>query len=224
MINNSDIENATSRFFYFGMSSLAKSIIFRSESKILLAQRERILASISVYYSLFHLSIAAMYFCPQMMHKEQRDKLLKEIEQRSGGDPTEKITHKAVLNFLKDCQGKGLSSSCSKLLELAKNLREFVNYGPRITLDKPKIIFGSLKYQIEDIDDLVMNCDDVIITILSWVHINSPLGLGDVALEEVNVFFSKSDLLYINWCSEKAIIASQKFIKTIRTKFEQIGT
>jgi hypothetical protein len=110
-------------FSYNSFSSLAKAVVFRSLAHHALKAEERIGATIFAYYSLFHLVITLMYFCPSKMDPALRNKIHK--ARGSGGtDPSSVILHRDALQFAESCISAGLDPNIHSTLERAKDLRD----------------------------------------------------------------------------------------------------
>jgi hypothetical protein len=190
-------------FFHHGSASLAKSIVYYGLAKTSQSQQEYIPAVITAYYSLFHLTIALMYFCPHYLKSETRTDF--ETAIRKGDDPTNKISHKSALKYLKEMQMNGLPSKISHQFDLGKTLREHVNYAPRIRLDGLDAIFGTCQYGTSDYQAFVSECDYFIIESIKWALAN-PLDpnqyLLHIALQKVSDFLTQPDLGYSEWITD----------------------
>jgi len=213
MVKDSDEEKA-STFYYNGMGSLAKSLAFHAMAKHAQKNNERVNSTVSIYYSFLHLAICLMYFCPNKMDNAYCDNLL---QKRDGGesDPTKEIKHCDAINFVKNCKRDGLREDFCSQLKLAKKLREFVNYGPRITLDNGKPYFGPCDFGPSDCDKLVSSYDEIYKSSILWAKENSPLNgaLVVAGLEQCEEFFQKNELFYKRWCSDFTIRAALDFLK-----------
>ena len=102
-------DDVREKFFWFGVTALSKALVFRTLAKQTFENREYILTSISGYYSLFHLAMAIMYLCPQLLSDKQLKGILKAIEKTGGLDPSEggyRFRHKEALNFIGKCGQK----------------------------------------------------------------------------------------------------------------------
>lgn len=127
-------------FIADGYGSLIKSIAFCSSSLNHLKKNEILVSCIMGYYSLFHFGLAVVMLCPEKTktHRQFLTKLKK--IRMEGNDPLRDITHKKLIEILKDMGFDDLS----KEVELGKKIREFYNYGPRTTWDKSgNIFFGN---------------------------------------------------------------------------------
>jgi hypothetical protein len=210
--------NISSKFFYFGVGSLAKAIIFRTLAHKNLTEGDRITAAISGYYSLFHLGMSLMYFCNEKLFCDQRDRIIKEIENKNGRDPSDTISHRMVKNFLKQCVTKGLEDYCLTIFEKGLELRNYVNYAPRMDIknDYPK--FGDCKIVIDDLDGFISNLDDAIFKMIAWSYDNSTIektSFSKIAVEQIPQFFENEDLFYLKWCNPKVINNSKIFLEKI---------
>lgn len=207
-------------FYFNAAASLAKTVAFRSLAIQLLRVNERISAVVSAYYSLFHLAITLIYLCPDKIDIVLLDKLR---AKRGGGaiDPSNLITHKSALEFVQRCVQNGLDNKFFLNLDYAKNLREFVNYGPRITINNETPYFGPCNYTPSDCDKLVWSLDEIIFVVLEWACNNSPLkgALAKSIIGKCYEFFTENDLFYTRWCSRASIESCLKLIENLEQKY-----
>jgi len=225
--SETELIDVANKFFFFGVSSLAKALVFRSLAKQALVTRERILAAISGYYSLFHLAMAIMFLCPQMLNAKRRKEIFDVIEETEGLDPSERIKgfkridHTEAISFLKKCTSKGFNAKCAHLLEEAKELREYVNYGPRMHVKNGHPIFGDCDKIPELVDNVINQLDGCLLEGIKLLLNNCQfLGFSTLlALEYVEQFLDKPDLFYLKWCSQEMIEKSKIFLAEI---FQQI--
>ena len=201
-------------FFHFGTASLAKSVVFRSISSITLSQKERIVSVITGYYSLFNMTIALMYFCPQMLQVAQKEKLVKSIQNRV--DPMkDDISHSTAGNFLVQCQARNLSYKCVEVFNKGRKMREFVNYAPRTKTTGIDAIFESCEYEISDVDLFAQEVDEFIFETISWGLENSPDSshLLRIALfHRISDFIDRPEFLYKLWTSSQVSCEARIFI------------
>lgn len=142
-------ENEFGTWFAFdGFSALIKSSLFRSSALFILKTNEVLNALISSYYSLFHFGIFLVYFNPEKSISSHAFLLKLKNYRERGIDPQKEITHKRLILILNEIGFEGLSEK----LSYGKTLREFYNYGPRVTLDENgQVYFGNpIKTQEKD--------------------------------------------------------------------------
>jgi hypothetical protein len=210
-------EQDTSTFAYNAFASLAKAVAFRSIAIQSLKANERISATVSAYYSLLHLAITLIYLCPDKVEVTLRDRLRAERGQ-GAIDPSSLISHNSALKFIQRCIQSGLDNRFYAQLEFAKKLREFVNYGPRLTIINDTPNFGPCTNQPGDCNKLISSIDEIFPGALIWACSNSPLN-GCIAKEAVlkcSDFFVQPDLFYRQWCSSAGIEESLKFIQALK--------
>lgn len=190
-------------FYHHGLASLAKSLIYYGLAKTSQSQQEFIPAVITGYYSLFHLTLALMYFCPQNLQQKTRADL--EAEIRKNNDPTDKISHSAALKFLEEMKQKGLPEKNFDLLKLGKTLREYVNYAPRIKRNGEGAFFETCQFGINDFSGFITNCDDFFTESLKWALATPPDPKDHylkIALQQAGDFLTQPDLGYSQWLTE----------------------
>jgi hypothetical protein len=210
--------NLFSRLFFFGVASLAKSIIFRSIANQSQKNNDLISATISGYYSLLHMAISLMYFCHKILFPEQRNKLMKIID-TEGCDPTETIKHEHAINFIKQCVHRNLDRLCLDTFELGKRLREYVNYGPRLSFSNDTPIFGDCGITPGNLDDFISSIDDCIIKAMQWAKNHSTTGnfsFIKLAIDQITQFFENKDLFYPKWCNEDILSDAKLFYEKIK--------
>jgi hypothetical protein len=212
-------EQDTAIFSYNAMASLAKGIAFRSIAIRSLKENEHISATITAYYSLLHLAITLIYLCPHKIDNDLRDRLRAKRGQGET-DPSDLITHKRALEFIRECTVAGLDSEFQLKLEKTKNLREFVNYGPRLTIISGAPYFGPCNYNPLDCHNIISRLDDIFAQALGWVCKNSLLNgaFAATAIALCDQFFLKPDLFYRQWCSSGSLEASIEFVNQLKTR------
>jgi len=217
---STEIKDAIEKFFFFGVSSLAKALVFRTLAKQDLENHERILAAISGYYSLFHLAMAVMYLCPQMLKEKRRKEIFDEIKRTGGLDPSEgryRIRHDEAQQFISECVSKGLNEKCASLVEEAKRLREYVNYGPRMYIKSGFPVFGDCKIRPEIVDNFIAQLDNCLLEGIKWSQSNSISERYStmLAIGHIGQFLDDPQLFYLDWCSQEIIEKSKNFLEKI---------
>jgi hypothetical protein len=208
-------------FYFFGLASLAKTIAFRSMAVSHMEQENRVSAVISGYYSLLHMTIGLMYFCPQYMQESQLKKYHEKIADSE--DPTSYISHRNALNFLEGCLSKGLPKQFPTLFRRGKELRKYVNYAPRINLEGIDATFGNCQYSTEDADQFVTDCDRFIINGIAWGIAKAPTPDKplQIALNKVAYFFEQSDLFYKQWLPDNVLTEGLQFTLHLQEAIRQ---
>jgi hypothetical protein len=225
----SEIENEIEKLFFFGVSHLAKALVFRTLAKDALEKQESILASISGYYSLFHLAMALIYFCPQILDEKRRKEIIEAIEKTGGLDPSgnkkSRIKHNELPAVINQCVSRGLDKKFPSLLENGRKLREYVNYGPRMFVKNGFPIFGDCKKKRE-IDEFITQLDGCLMGGIRWAQDNSVNSEYSMmhALGFIGQFFDDPKLFYLEWCSQDGIEKSKKFLEEIFWEFKKMET
>ncbi|HEX7318565.1 MAG TPA: hypothetical protein VF297_31950 [Pyrinomonadaceae bacterium] len=204
-------------FWVNATGALAKSVAFRSMALQSLKGNDRVGATISAYYSLLHLAIALMYLRPDKVEDKLREMLLRA---HNGGaeDPSKLIQHRDALGFIEECLKDGLDVKFFEQLTSAKELREHVNYGPRVTWGADVIYVGPCSFRPEACDQLVTSLDEVIQYSVAWAHEHSADGgrWSTMAVIACQQYFYKPDLFYAGWCSESCIASAREFLKRLK--------
>jgi hypothetical protein len=188
-------EQDTAAFAYNAMASSAKAVAFRSLAIQALKTNERINATVCAYYSLLHLAITLIYLCSDKIEAGLRNKIRAKRGQ-GGTDPSKLILHDSALKFVKLCVQDGLDDRFYSQPKDAKDLREFVNYGPRLTINDGTPVFGPCAHQPEDCNGLISVIDEIFAAALEWAGRHSPLGgaIAKMALAKCSDFFIQPDL------------------------------
>jgi hypothetical protein len=175
----------------------------------------------SGYYSLFHLVSGIIYLCPQMLEPKRRKEILDAIERTGGLEPSveklSRIGHIEAQKFIKKCVRKGFNEKCASLVEEAKKLREYVNYGPRMSIKSGSPVFGDCQIGPEIVDKFIAQLDDCLLEAISWSQINNiTQGYSTMlAIGHIGQFLDDPQLFYLDWCSQETIEKSKSFLEKI---------
>jgi hypothetical protein len=196
----------------------AKAIIFTAEAQVAAQCGQYMWGAIAGYYSLFHLTIALMYILPKFI---KQDKLTELITDRKDGttDPTTCIKHRDLPPFLAFCELKGLTPELSKKIKISKNLREFVNYRPRIEWEKGSLIFRACEFKRQDVEHVVGSLEFLIQTSLDWAEPQTEASrlITTTTKFQASTFLQQDDLLYKNWCSPEVLSKASKIAEALIT-------
>lgn len=206
----------TSIFWIQAQASYAKALVFLAEATVAQQNKNYIWASVSLYYSLFHLSLALVFICPHRVKPSLFEKLL---ERRRGGaaDPTRVIRHGDIPEFLRGCEVDSLTPELRNSFERAQELRKFVNYGPRIVWRKKQAFFLACEHEPLELDGLLDGLEAVFGQVIDWASKRAaPAGdLGIIASATAKDFLTRSDLLYPKWCSPAVMEHARRVAKDL---------
>lgn len=119
------------------ISNYFKSLIFYIESKKLIKENEILLSVICAYYSIFHLSVSRIKLFKG--HKFEPEMELDKIFDKSKG-----LRHSTVQNLIKTLiEQKKLCPEFYDILVRLEELRNYVNYGPRLYYEKGEYVFDT---------------------------------------------------------------------------------
>ena len=196
----------TSLFWPQAQASYAKSVIFAAEAKIAIKAGQYIWASISSYYSLFHLTIALMFMVPMLVEQEKLTKMITARKQ-GASDPTYLIKHSELPGFLKQCEFRGLTNLLRAQMKKSKDVREFVNYRPRVEWQGDKLIFRTKAYKLADVNKVVESLETLLAETLIWASKqgDSARLLATVSAFSIQQFLNQNDLLYKEWCPHQVL-------------------
>jgi hypothetical protein len=200
-------------FFYWWESGLQKAVVFAALAKRHLADGLLIPAAISFYYFMFHLSLVMLLMDPERSTRDVQRMLLNKLQQTPGADPTKEVRHNHVEKFLLAAQGNGLvSERFVQVFQGAQEVREFVNYAPRVQVGRDVIwqsirhtsyqsylraFFGGIDAMIEEFGRWTFNWGR---PTADWILI--------AATPEPD-FLSDPQFMYVAWCPEDIIQDAQ---------------
>jgi len=151
----------------FAIGALGRSLVFLVESRQVL--KAPLLASVAAYYSLFHFCGFMMLSCPRFLTDRTREEMDKAMD--LDDDPAKKIGHRDVLPFLDKCTDpNGLLRSVRYAFDQMKELRNEMNYGPRLRLVNGKPSFGFCDQKPADVVNLVTQLEGVLRDGLRWTY------------------------------------------------------
>lgn len=217
-----DLELTRTRFYVEAAVGIAKSSVFLTSSEDEVRRGEFMSATISAYYSIFHLSLALVWlFADQLPTKVIS--FLSDLRDRGSELPSADITHSTIQKFL--CDGQLRLSNTKllcKLFHRAQELREFGNYGPRVTWSGDTPIVGPCHLTINDVKALV---NDIRPAFSETIRIAAPeTGLDGklvpIVLDRSIDIMKRSEFPFLNWTSpqvhKKALELLQKVYDEIR--------
>ena len=187
-------------------AAYAKSLIFAAEALVAIKSSQYIWAAIASYYSLFHLSISLMYVLPRLIEPKLLASL---VTGRAEGteDPTRLIPHKYLPRFLANCESMGLTVRLRKLLENAREIREYANYRPRSVWQSDRPIFKTREFSRADVERIATSIEPLLSESLLWASRQNELSgvLSSAAAISLDWFLNQDDLLYAQWCSPEVL-------------------
>jgi hypothetical protein len=212
MAEGSELKDATGKeyrgtiFTPQAQAAFAKAIIFAAEAKVANKSRHFIWAAIACYYSLFHLTISLMFMVPRLIDQK---KLLKLINDRQEGasDPTVLIQYWELDGFLRNCESRGLTDRLRKQLRKSKELREFVNYKPRIEWQDESLIFRTKAHRPTDVQNVLASVESLLGESLVWgkQQEESSELVALVSVFSIKQFLTQDDLMYKVWCPSEVL-------------------
>lgn len=215
-------------FAFDGFSALIKCVLFRSSALYLLEKYEVLLSVISSYYSLFHFGLSLVYFNPEKSNTQYDFFMKLQKIRENGDDPQKKISHKKLISILKDI---GLTDF-AKQLSSGKKIREFYNYGPRMTLDENRNPCFGNPLNVQEIDKLYpKDCKAFVKSIDKIIYDEFQCFLQNIDTTQLNALhglWSKSEIylnnesLHLkNLYSEKTIVSAKIFLRNLE---DQLNT
>jgi hypothetical protein len=112
------------------IGSITRSLFFYGEATASRANRGA--AAIAAYYSLFHLGLFLMFGCPRLLTENERNRINEGLDD-GAADPNPQISHRNLVAFLERAvHSHGLPPNVLDAVRRAKDVRETINYGPRM--------------------------------------------------------------------------------------------
>ena len=119
---------------------------------------------------------------------------------------------------MKKCKGNGLPDMVPELIEKAKHLREFSNYGSDIIIEDGHPIFQPCVYTAQGCDSVLNVMDDAIVKTIQWLYktgAQHDIYAIDSVIHHSRRFFEERDLMYLDWCSRKARASALSFASSL---------
>ena len=196
--NEKDLET---RFWVEAVVATAKSAVFLATAEEETNRGDLIPAAWSAFYSVFHLSLALMWLLPQ--HLATTGLNVAAIQDAGEELPNRKITQQRIKKFLVSGPFDGLPHKLGKLFEDAKKLREFANYGPRVTYDNEEPVVGPCSLLPRDVRYLVREVREAFSDTLKWALPQTALGgeLGAIVVDDAAAMLDQPQFPFTSWCS-----------------------
>ena len=214
-------------FYPNAAGALAKAVAFRSIAIQAVDSNERIVGAVCAYYSLLHLAISLMYVLPDKIEPKIADKL-RAKRGRGEKDPSRLISHADAIGFVrKCCEEGGLDKVFVEEIDDAKELREFVNYRPEITIHDGQAYFGPCDrdLQPDSVDKLVAKLDGIFRSVLGWAQTKAAAKgtfLKD-ALSLSPSLFQREEPFYDRWCSRASVDSAMSFLNELDSMLKTVG-
>lgn len=152
----------------WALGALSRALVFYGQARASI--RNKALAAIAAYYSLLHLSLFIGFqnfaSLPENVRKKINDRL------QRGEDPARGPSHgdveQTLASFVRD---HGMPAKILEVFKAAKKLREFHNYGPRVTYTPSKgpVRFVSCEYNSGDVDRVVRALQSCFEAAVTWL-------------------------------------------------------
>jgi hypothetical protein len=205
------------RFWVEAQVSITKSAVLLATAEKELESGDLIPASVSAYYSLFHLSLALMWLLPESMPPSLHAAL---IATRDAGMelPNKLTSHKKAEDFLCAGQVNLPVSNLGLLYQRALKLREFASYGPRITYDGEQPQVDLCSFLKRDVREVVLEVPKVFINALQAALPRTAYEgyLGPIVLDGAIDLLRRVDLPFKNWYSASVIERAEMLISNLR--------
>ena len=187
-----------SALYPWAVGSIGRALLFYGHA--VSARDNRVLSSIAAYYSLFHLSMFILCLTPHLLSPSQRRRINNALRQGQR-DPSPQISHRMIDSFLDLCAGNGLPGTFPSVVREARQLREFANYGPRVTYKPDEIFIYSSEFPPAAVTRIVNQLHSLFRDVVLWLCVASVDGgiWVPIALEQAGKFFAMSGPPYKDW-------------------------
>lgn len=187
-------------------AAYAKSLVFAAEASVAVRGSQYIWAAVASYYSFFHLSIFLMFTLPKLIKPNLLARLVTG-RARGAEDPTRLISHEYLPRFLADCELRGFPPRLRENLTLAKEIREFANYRPRIVWRNDQPIFKTREFGKADVERVAKSIEPFLEDTWRWASQQDSLShlVAVAAAVTLDSFLNQDDLLYAQWCSPEVL-------------------
>jgi len=197
------------------LGSITRSLFYFGEA--VTCRTNKGASAICAYYSLFHLGLFLMFGCPRHLNKKERKRINKGLRDGTA-DPNPEIRHSDLVAFLRRAVAEqGLPDRVLSAVERAKEVRETINYGPRVLSHSGgQITVENCTFKPDAVDAILTGIPGVYDKAVPWACRNGERdGEFDgawiaIALSQADAFFIGPASLYGEWCSvETAQVAEQ---------------
>ena len=190
------------RFYLEASVGLAKASVFLATAEDNLSRGD----FLSAYYSVFHLAQALMWLFVDQLPDKSLTKFT-DIRIKGGGLPSAEVKHADVEKFLCDGQLKlsNTKSLCS-LFRDAQELREFANYGPRVTWSGTQPIVGPCHLSTTRVESVVARLRPEFISTMKLASPETAMKgiLGRIVLHQAIELLKDAKSPFSAWSSGKA--------------------
>ena len=225
-IKKTDKWQITSQFFFEAAVATAKSSVFILTAEDEAQRGEFLPAAISTYYSLFHLSLGMMWMFADQLPRNILDKLT-EVRKKGDALPSSAISHKMVERFLCEDQLKlSNAKSLGALFRRAQELRNFANYGPRVTFTGKQPFIGPCDLSTEDVQKLVNQIKLEFTNTLRLACPETALDgtLGRSVIDQAIDLLNRSEFPFMNWSSKTVHEQALRLLSDLRDELKKKKT
>ncbi|MBI4473597.1 MAG: hypothetical protein HY646_13090 [Acidobacteria bacterium] len=191
------------RFWVEAQVAVAKSAVLLAAAEADVARSDYAAGAVNAYYGLFHLSLALMWLLPESIPAKLRDAL---VAARDRGDELparEYPTHKAAEQFLRDGHADLPVPELAAVFREARDLREFVSYGPRVSYQGTQPLVGPCRYSPSAVQELVRKGLELFPSALraTWPRTAYTGMLGPFTADGAEQLLFDPQFPYRNWFS-----------------------
>jgi hypothetical protein len=223
VIDGREVEDTV--LFYWSIVSISRALRFNSE-----AQRQKaashVLATVAGYYSLFHLGMFLLNSAPHIMSAALRERI-SNVLRKGIKDPSRALHHDELITFIRDCRKAGLPPIILSLFEKAKELREFVNYGPDLLTTPEGFRVFNRAHHPHEADDILSRIETAFVEGVEWAsqtEADSRL-LVPIALSKAADFFlpnADGAPYYSEWSSQDVLGGAEDLRKLLEHRSQRL--
>lgn len=216
-IEMDNAKDPQARFWVEAQVSIAKSAVLLATAEKELEAGDLMPASVSAYYSLFHLSLALMWLLPESMPPSLHEALI-EIRDTGMELPNKLTSHKKAEDFLCAGQVKLPVHNLGSLYQRALKLREFASYGPRVTYNGEQPFVGPCSFLRRDVRAVVLEVPKVFTNALQATLPRTAYEgyLGPIVLDGSIDLLRRTEFPFKNWYSAGVMARAEMLINNLR--------
>jgi hypothetical protein len=204
------------RFWVEAEVAIAKSAVFLATAEKEVEQGDFIPASVSAYYSLFHLTQALMWLLPESIPCPLQSRLIG-IRDQGSELPDPNTRHEDLKNFLCAIQVQLPEPQLYTFFQSAKVLREFSSYGPRVTYDGDQPSIGPCSFKREDIQAVIKEIPSIFLHTLKGIksQIAYDSDLAPIVFKGVFDLLGSTEFPFKNWSSPSVIHRAEQIVRDL---------
>lgn len=198
-----------SKFWVEIRVSVAKSVSFIVSAKECVDNKNYVSGAICAYYALFHFGLFLMWLFPELIETKLKEDLVKRRDKGEDLPASDIPTHKQIKKFLKAISDKLGVAQLVWNFDRAQDLRNFVNYEPRVYYDGKQPYVGRCEHNPANVCRVVQDCPDIFRNVIGTVwaldDTNMKKSLICGALTDSINLLEDSQFPFVNWFPDSVL-------------------